>query len=144
MLSKAILNKHGLMLGNRAGAGVPLVARALSTTSSEVAAFLKEVALPKAQRTPRPPVQLHEVLAKLSQKMTPIEKGSGPAAGETKKVAIIGGGISGLACAYQLKKDSRYNVTLFEAEKSLGGAVRTVHAKDPYGTTTPNFLAAIC
>ncbi len=43
-----------------------------------------------------------------------------------KRVAIIGGGISGLAAAYLLS--SRAEVTLFEAEPRLGGHARTVMA----------------
>ena len=36
-----------------------------------------------------------------------------------KKIAIIGGGISGLGAAYALSKT--YQVTLYEAENRLGG-----------------------
>ncbi len=43
-----------------------------------------------------------------------------------KRVAIIGGGISGLAAAYLLS--TRAEVTLFEAEPRLGGHARTVMA----------------
>ncbi|MBT9384162.1 FAD-dependent oxidoreductase [Pseudooceanicola sp. CBS1P-1] len=43
-----------------------------------------------------------------------------------QKIAIIGGGISGLAAAYQLAPHHR--VTLFEAEPRLGGHARTVMA----------------
>lgn len=39
------------------------------------------------------------------------------------KVAIIGGGISGMGAAYKLAET--HNVTLFEAEKDLGGHART-------------------
>ena len=41
-----------------------------------------------------------------------------------KKIAIIGGGISGLGAAYALSKT--YQVTLYEAENRLGGHARTV------------------
>lgn len=37
-----------------------------------------------------------------------------------KKIAIIGGGPSGLSCAYDLSIDG-YDVTVFEKEKKLGG-----------------------
>lgn len=43
---------------------------------------------------------------------------------QTERVAIIGGGISGLAAAYELSPEKQ--VTLFEASKRLGGHARTV------------------
>src|SRR5579862_1370916 len=42
-----------------------------------------------------------------------------------KRVAIIGGGLSGLAAAYQLAKEE-IHFTLFEASNRLGGIVETV------------------
>jgi protoporphyrinogen/coproporphyrinogen III oxidase len=41
-------------------------------------------------------------------------------------IAIVGGGIAGLAAAYQLASDG-VEFTLFEAENRLGGIVETVH-----------------
>jgi oxygen-dependent protoporphyrinogen oxidase len=41
------------------------------------------------------------------------------------RVAIIGGGISGLTAAYYLQRDSRFEITLIEAESRLGGLLET-------------------
>lgn len=43
-----------------------------------------------------------------------------------RRIAVIGGGISGMGAAYQLSETS--NVVLFEAEKRLGGHARTIFA----------------
>ncbi len=43
-----------------------------------------------------------------------------------KRIAIVGGGISGMAAAYHLSKT--YPVTLYEAEARIGGHARTVIA----------------
>lgn len=43
-----------------------------------------------------------------------------------KRVAIIGGGLSGLSAAYQLARDARAEFTIFEASGRLGGIVETV------------------
>ncbi|MBY6155668.1 FAD-dependent oxidoreductase [Vannielia litorea] len=43
-----------------------------------------------------------------------------------RRIAIVGGGISGLASAYLLARD--YHVTLYEAAPRLGGHARTVNA----------------
>ena len=45
---------------------------------------------------------------------------------EPQRIAIIGGGISGLSAAYLLSQ--RHSVTLYEAEPRLGGHARTVLA----------------
>ena len=46
------------------------------------------------------------------------------------KFAIIGSGISGLACAHLLKKN--HEVVLFEAANKPGGHVNTVDVKGAY------------
>ena len=43
-----------------------------------------------------------------------------------KRIAVIGGGISGMGAAYLLSKAN--DVVLFESEKRLGGHARTVFA----------------
>ncbi len=47
-----------------------------------------------------------------------------------KRIAIIGGGISGLTAAYVLDRDyaGACDVTLFEASSRLGGIIETVRA----------------
>jgi hypothetical protein len=47
------------------------------------------------------------------------------AAGEGEKIAIVGGGIAGLYCAYILGKQGK-KVTLFEATSRFGGRILTV------------------
>src|SRR5271165_931161 len=44
-----------------------------------------------------------------------------------RRVAIIGGGVSGVAAAYQLAQQPDVEFTLFEAAARLGGTVETVH-----------------
>ena len=41
-----------------------------------------------------------------------------------KKIAIIGGGVTGIALAFQLIK-KRHSVTLFEQQKTIGGLVQS-------------------
>ncbi|MGL5010742.1 MAG: FAD-dependent oxidoreductase, partial [Paracoccaceae bacterium] len=43
-----------------------------------------------------------------------------------RRIAIIGGGISGMAAAHRLSREA--SVVLFEAEGRLGGHARTVIA----------------
>lgn len=43
--------------------------------------------------------------------------------GRKEKIAIIGGGLSGMACAHRLST-RRYNVTIFEREDSVGGSLK--------------------
>lgn len=43
-----------------------------------------------------------------------------------KRIAIIGGGLSGLSAAYQLARDSQVDFTLFEASPRLGGIIGTI------------------
>ncbi|MBI3631831.1 MAG: FAD-dependent oxidoreductase [Candidatus Vogelbacteria bacterium] len=42
-----------------------------------------------------------------------------------KKIAIVGAGIAGLSCAYELKK-AGFNVTIFESEDTVGGRMQTI------------------
>lgn len=53
---------------------------------------------------------------------------SPPAAAESPRVAVIGGGISGLAAAHRLcELAPRLHLTLFEASDRLGGVLETIH-----------------
>lgn len=47
------------------------------------------------------------------------------AAGSGRRVAVIGGGISGLACAHALAVEHGVTVELFEARAAVGGKMRT-------------------
>ncbi|OGH65009.1 MAG: hypothetical protein A2821_00850 [Candidatus Magasanikbacteria bacterium RIFCSPHIGHO2_01_FULL_41_23] len=46
------------------------------------------------------------------------------------KIAIIGAGLSGLATAYELTKDEKYAVTVFEAREEVGGRVKSILVND--------------
>ncbi len=65
---------------------------------------------------------------------------------ENRRIAVIGGGISGLAAAHRFRElDAGLQVTLFEAGSRLGGVVSTVHrdgfqveqSADNFITTVP-------
>lgn len=50
-----------------------------------------------------------------------------------RRVAVIGGGISGLAAAFRLTElDSNCQIDLFEADDQLGGVLQTVQTDDGY------------
>jgi monoamine oxidase len=51
---------------------------------------------------------------------------AGQSTGAKKSVIVIGAGISGLSCAYELMRRG-HNVTVFEASGHAGGHVRTAH-----------------
>lgn len=48
---------------------------------------------------------------------------------KNKKIAIVGGGLSGILFAYYLAKNG-YEVTIFEKEKTLGGELATIKIDD--------------
>src|SRR6266576_2003014 len=54
---------------------------------------------------------------------------AGQSAGAKKSVVVIGAGIAGLSCAFELVR-SGHNVTVLEATGRTGGHVRTSH--DPF------------
>ena len=45
----------------------------------------------------------------------------------TRRVAVVGGGIAGVAAAYEASRHANVQVTLFEASDRLGGTVETIH-----------------
>lgn len=53
---------------------------------------------------------------------------------ERQRIAVIGGGVSGLAAAWLLQR--RHDVRLFEKETVLGGHAHTVEIPDPQGTVS--------
>ena len=48
----------------------------------------------------------------------------------TKKIVIIGGGITGLTTAYYLQKQKDVEITIVEASHKLGGKIRTEYKDD--------------
>lgn len=51
----------------------------------------------------------------------------------SRRVAVIGGGISGLAAAHRLNElEPRCQIHLFEADQKLGGVLQTTHTSDGY------------
>src|SRR5438552_7886427 len=58
-----------------------------------------------------------------------IDLSAGQSAGGRKTVIVIGAGIAGLSCAYELMKRG-HDVTVLEASGRPGGHVRTLH--DPF------------
>ncbi len=56
-----------------------------------------------------------------------------------KKVAIIGGGITGLAAAFRLQQ-GYFDVTLFEASDRVGGVIRTISDSGYMAECGPNTL----
>ncbi len=72
-----------------------------------------------------------------------------PSTRNHQRVAVIGGGISGLATAYQLRKlDPTLDVQLFESGERLGGVIKTTEkdgfliegAADNFITTSPTAM----
>jgi predicted NAD/FAD-binding protein len=55
-----------------------------------------------------------------------VARGDAPARERSVKIAVIGAGVAGLACALRL--GARHEVTLFEAAQRLGGHAHTVDA----------------
>lgn len=50
-----------------------------------------------------------------------------PSNGRPKRVAVIGGGITGLTAAFRLSQDPSTNVTLFEKSSRLGGWLQSTY-----------------
>ena len=58
-------------------------------------------------------------------------------AGDHRSVAVVGGGITGLVTAYELRRRG-VNVTLYEASGHSGGAIRTAHVNGFIAEHGPN------
>ncbi|HVE12414.1 MAG TPA: FAD-dependent oxidoreductase, partial [Elusimicrobiota bacterium] len=66
-----------------------------------------------------------------------------------KRALVVGGGIAGLACAYDLAKDPGWEVTLAEGSRRLGGKILSEEAEglvleggpDSFLTAKPEALA---
>jgi glutamate synthase (NADPH/NADH) small chain len=65
-----------------------------------------------------------------------------PAKSTGRKVAVIGAGPAGLACAARLVESGR-KVTVFEARNELGGMVKGVIAREKQGMSLENELKAV-
>ena len=59
-----------------------------------------------------------------------------------KKVAVIGGGPGGMACAAELL-EAGHSVTIFDTNKELGGTVEAVIGSNKQGTSLKNEMCAI-
>ncbi|KAF0685622.1 Aste57867_22521 [Aphanomyces stellatus] len=60
----------------------------------------------------------------------------------TMKIAVIGGGISGLSAAYLLSRHPENEVTIFESEKALGMGVHTLQFGDKHIDCPPRSFCA--
>ncbi len=58
-----------------------------------------------------------------------------------KKIAIIGGGITGLSAGWELKK-KQIPFKIFEASDSCGGAIKTIHEENCIIEAGPNSLSS--
>ena len=47
-----------------------------------------------------------------------------------KRIAVIGAGPAGLAAAYQLAKDEKFDVTVYEMAPEVGGMCRSIRLWD--------------
>ncbi|MEW4456286.1 protoporphyrinogen oxidase [Bremerella sp. JC817] len=64
----------------------------------------------------------------------------------SRRVAVIGGGISGLSAAYRLQElDPSCEIHLYEADDKLGGVLQTTHTDDGYllENSADNFITNI-
>lgn len=63
----------------------------------------------------------------------------------TIDVAVVGAGVAGLAAAYQLSKDPRVRLTIYEERTQLGGHANTVMVRySALPLTTSSEAAATC
>ena len=104
----------------------------LSCETSAFSLFLSASAAASTSRRPTPPrikqTQNWRTAAALSEKFLNEQQRS--AGSEKKTVAIIGGGLSGLACAKYLSDTGHFQPTVYEARSVLGGKVSAWQDED--------------
>ena len=113
MMLLSTLLSSGYQVGNTVSAATPAASRA-------TAPFMKDFPKPSQLSNTDP----YREACALSQKLQ-----SGAWKGESKSVAIIGGGLSGLACAKYLS-DAGHKPTVYEARDVLGGKVSAWQDED--------------
>ncbi|BFZ58206.1 hypothetical protein PYCC9005_005268 [Savitreella phatthalungensis] len=72
----------------------------------------------------------------MATERTPVGERAAQATFQKKRVAVVGGGVAGLACVWALNEHSEHDVVLFEENDYVGGHTHTVPFTTD-GQTTP-------
>ena len=65
-------------------------------------------------------------MAAAEQRTTETSEAFGADKASVRRIAVVGGGITGLAAAHRIiSRDERAEVTVFEASDRLGGIIQT-------------------